>query len=71
MKIIRNLSLLFITIFYLIITNANAKNIEDFGWSFENDFVDVYSIIEHDQPQKCQLNINEFTVERKKNFLKN
>ena len=65
MKIIRNLSLLFITIFYLIITNANAKNIEDFGWSFENDFVDVYSIIEHDQPQKCQLNINEFTVERK------
>ena len=65
MKILRSLSLFFITVFYLIIPNANAKNIENFNWTFENDFVDVYSIIDHDQPQKCQLNINEFAVEKK------
>ena len=65
MKILRSLSLFFITVFSLIIPNANAKNVENFSRTFENDFVDVYSIIDHDQPQKCQLSINEFQVERK------
>ena len=65
MKILRCLSLFFLTFFYLIISNANAKNIENFSWTFENDFVDVYSIIDHDQPEKCQLSINEFAVEKK------
>ena len=64
MTTIRNFILLSITIGYLAIPNLNAKNIEDFGRSFENDFLEVYSSIEHNQPKKCQLNINEFKVER-------
>ena len=52
----------------LVAKRTNAKNIENFGWTFANDFVDTYSIIDHDQPQKCQLNINEFAVEKKINF---
>ncbi len=62
MTIIRNFIFLSVVIAYLTISNVNAKNIEDFGWSFENDFFEVYSSIEHVQPNKCQLNINEFKV---------
>ncbi len=65
MAIIRNLILFLISIGYLTIANLNAKNIEDFGQSFENDFFEVYSSIEHDQHQKCELNINEFKIEKK------
>ena len=64
MTIIRHFIYLSVTIAFLTISNVNAKNIEDFGWSFENDFLEVYSSIEHVQPNKCQLNINEFKVER-------
>ena len=64
MIIIRNFIYLFISIVFLTISNVNAKNIEDFGWSFENDFLEVYSSIEHVQPNKCQLSINQFKVER-------
>ena len=63
MKIIRNFIYLSVTIGFLSISNVNAKNIEDFGWSFENDFLEVYSSIEHDQSNKCDLNINRFKVE--------
>ncbi len=65
MAIIRNFILFLISICYLAISNVNAKNIEDFGWSFKNDFLEVYSSIDNDQHQKCKLNINEFKVERK------
>ena len=65
MAVIRNFILFLISISYLTILNVNAKNIEDFGWSFENDFLQIYSSIEHDQHQKCELSINEFKVERK------
>ena len=64
MIIIRNFIYLFISIVFLTISNVNAKNIEDFGWSFENDFLEVYSSIENIQPNKCQLNINKFKVEK-------
>ena len=64
MKIIRNFIYLTVAIGFLIISNVNAKNIEDFGWSFDNNFLEVYSSIEHDQPNKCDLNINQFKVER-------
>ena len=62
---IRNFILFIIGLGYLAISNVNAKNIEDFGWSFENNFLEVYSSLEHVQHQKCELNINEFKVERK------
>ena len=64
MTIIRNFIYLFVTISFLAISNVNSKSIEDFGWSFENNFLEVYSSIEHDQPNKCDLNINQFKVER-------
>ena len=64
MKIIRKFILLSATIGLFIISNVSAKNIEDFGWSFENDFLEIYSSIEHDQSNKCQPNINEFKVEK-------
>ena len=65
MAIIRNFILFLISISYFTILNANSKNIEDFGWSFENDPIEIYSFIEHDQHPKCELNINEFKIERK------
>ena len=52
MTIIRNFIFLSVVIAYLTISNVNAKNIEDFGWSFENNFLEVYSSIEHDQSNK-------------------
>ena len=65
MAIIRNFILFLISISYLIISNVNAKNIEDFGWSFENEFLQIYSSIKYDQHQKCELKISEFKVEIK------
>ena len=53
-----------IAIFFTF-SNVGAKNIEDFGWSFEKDSNDVYSIIDKNHEQKCELNINKFSVEEK------
>ena len=63
MEIIRNFILFLISISYLTILNVNAKNIEDFGWSFQKDFNDVYSSLNISQAQTCELNINTFKLE--------
>ena len=34
------------TAIFFTFSNVGAKNIEDFGWSFEKDSNDVYSIID-------------------------
>ena len=64
MPINGNLFLFFTTIILFTILNVNAKNIEDFGWSFDHGFNDVYSIIDNDQSQSCKLNINKFKIEK-------
>ena len=53
-----------IAIFFTF-SNVGAKNIEDFGWSFEKDSNDVYSTIDKNHEQKCELNINKFSLEEK------
>ena len=64
MASIKNLFVSFIMIIVFAFTNVTAKNIEDFGWSFEKDFNDVYSTIDNNQTQTCALNINKFKVEK-------
>ncbi len=47
------LFLALIIAFFLSIPNSNAIDIEDFGWSFDNDFDYVYSMLNHDKPSQC------------------
>jgi len=62
---IKNLFLFSATFFCIIFSNVSSKNIEDFGWSFQDDFFEVYSSIENSQPTQCELIINEFKLEKK------
>ena len=52
------------TVFFFTFSNVGAKNIEDFGWSFKKDSNYVYSSIDKNHEQTCELNVNKFSVEK-------
>ena len=65
MKNIGNLTLFCFIFICLIFSNVKAKNIEDFGWSFDKDLEEIFSNIKHNQPHSCKFNINQFKLEQK------
>ena len=59
------------TVFFFTFSNVGAKNIEDFGWSFKKDSNYVYSSIDKNHEQTCELNVNKFSVEKEIKLLWN